>query len=232
VDFEEGVRRFEEFKKSDPILASVEVVHIGTAETLERFEVEGAVCQLGSKFYGEDTSIVEKRRRFYADRGHEYVGLDIEEGIDVDVVADLCHPRFQESYPELVGAFAMVISGALLEHVKDPVAAARNIVAMLAPGGLLYFNGPWVQGFHEYPDDFWRISISGIKELFQGLEWLDWCYSGCNGKWGIRVPYPRLERALFLVQNGDRENPRNVSELLSDRALTYLMINAWGRKPV
>jgi len=39
VDFEEGVRRFEEFKKSDPILASVEVVHIGTAETLERFEV-------------------------------------------------------------------------------------------------------------------------------------------------------------------------------------------------
>ena len=36
--------------------------------------------------------------------------------------------------------------------------AARNIEALLRPGGLAYVATPWSQAFHAAPDDYWRFS--------------------------------------------------------------------------
>jgi hypothetical protein len=154
------------------------------------------------------------------------VGIDLFAGPNVDVVADLCSPDFARDHPELVGNFGVVFASALLEHVQQPFDAARNIELMIRPGGHLFYAGPWVWGYHPYPDDYWRISHSGLKVLFPGLEWVRSWYGGTNKNVGIELTDPKYERSLFRqTQSG------GVGAALSDQSLPYLNIGAIGQKP-
>lgn len=112
-----------------------------------------------------------------------YTGVDIEEGPNVDVVADLCAPNRAH--------FGCVYASALLEHVANPFQAASTLTGMLRCGGHLCYVGPWVWGYHAYPDDLWRLCFSGLQKLFPALEWQEWFYSGTlKGRGGThRQPY-------------------------------------------
>ncbi len=46
---------------------------------------------------------------------------------------------------------------------------------------------PWVQGFHAFPDDYWRISLSGLELLFEGLRPLDVFFSGASSDVAYRI---------------------------------------------
>ena len=51
----------------------------------------------------------------------------------------------------------LVVCCHVLEHTVSPWKAARNIEAVLRPGGLAYIATPWSQAFHAAPDDYWRF---------------------------------------------------------------------------
>ena len=46
----------------------------------------------------------------------------------------------------------------------------REIRRVLAPGGYAHLVTPFCHPFHEYPKDYRRFTIDGLKELAGGLE--------------------------------------------------------------
>jgi SAM-dependent methyltransferase len=73
-----------------------------------------------------------------------------------------------ERLPFKSEVFDAVFSLAVLEHVKNPFESAREIVRVLKPGGILYVVVPFLQPFHGYPDHYYNMTSSGLKNLFIG----------------------------------------------------------------
>jgi SAM-dependent methyltransferase len=207
------------------LIGKAEVVESSMISLLKKYGATGDICHLGSKLADgvEDTNY---RRGCIEAFGGEYVGLDLFPGENVDVVADLCRPELEVEHPELIERFGTVVCSAVMEHVAQPFDAARNIVRLMRPGGLMYFAVPWVWGYHAVPDDFWRFSIAGVKKLFPDLVWKEWLYAG-TGRSGLGIrAAPGVEKRLFAIPVVD-----GVASLVSDRGLPYLNIVGIAERP-
>lgn len=80
------------------------------------------------------------------------------------LVGDICDPRL----PERVGTrYDFVISTAVLQLVADPQAAARNLHALLRPGGVLLAAEKCVSKVDSWfgPVDRWRFTPNGLRQL-------------------------------------------------------------------
>lgn len=64
-------------------------------------------------------------------------------------------------------AFDLVVTQEVLEHVQQPFAALREVARVLAPGGTLYLQVPFIIGYHPGPTDYWRFTVEGIRELVE-----------------------------------------------------------------
>jgi SAM-dependent methyltransferase len=164
--------------------------HVYAAE-LDRIAelVDGPALHVGARSQVLDRS-VEDRRTWRERLGAVgYVGADLEPGPNVDAVFDVTWPmeRIAAALAPREAVFGTVLALHLLEHVRDPFAAARNLAALVAPGGHLFVQVPWVQAFHPFPDDYWRISLSGLLVLFEGLEPVDAFYSGGSSDVAFRI---------------------------------------------
>ncbi len=93
-----------------------------------------------------------------------YVNLDLFAVPGVDVSADVEHLPFPD------GAFQCVECDAVLEHVRDAQAAVREIERVTSPGGLIHLVTPFCHPFHEYPRDYRRFTIDGLKAMAPELE--------------------------------------------------------------
>lgn len=97
-----------------------------------------------------------------------YVGMDLEAGDNVDVVAG---SPFE--WPFADGSFDTVISGQCIEHANDLPAWFSELSRVLKPGGLAFVIAPWTWGIHLCPHDYWRILPDGMAHLlshYGGLE--------------------------------------------------------------
>jgi SAM-dependent methyltransferase len=74
-----------------------------------------------------------------------------------------------EKLPFRDNSFDAVFSFAVLEHVKDPFLAAREMVRVLKPGGTLYCQAPFLSPLHGYPNHYFNMSSQGLNRLFEGL---------------------------------------------------------------
>jgi SAM-dependent methyltransferase len=88
-----------------------------------------------------------------------YVNLDLFPMPGVDVAADA------EALPFPDGRFARIECDAVLEHVRDPARVMSEMRRVLAPDGYLHLVTPFCHPFHEYPKDYRRFTIDGLKEL-------------------------------------------------------------------
>ena len=75
-----------------------------------------------------------------------------------------------EYLPFADDTFDLVISVAVLEHVRDPFAAARELQRVLKPGGRIFAAVPFLQPYHAYPDHFYNMTAGGLRNLFTDLE--------------------------------------------------------------
>lgn len=116
---------------------------------------------------------------------------------------------FNESLPFTDGTFDAVFTLAVLEHVRDPFAAGREIVRVLKPGGILYSMVPLMVPFHGYPNHFYNMTIEGHKNLYgAALDLLDtsvplcgrpiWGLSGVLTNWIAGLPPGHREEFLNL----------------------------------
>jgi SAM-dependent methyltransferase len=88
-----------------------------------------------------------------------YVNLDLFAVAGVDVQADA------ERLPFPANLFQRVECDAVLEHVRSPANVMAEMTRVLAPGGYLHLVTPFCHPFHEYPKDYRRFSVDGLKEL-------------------------------------------------------------------
>lgn len=73
-----------------------------------------------------------------------------------------------EELPFKDNSFDAAFSLAVLEHVKDPFACARELARVLKPGGTLYCVVPFLQPFHAFPHHYYNMSHEGLANLFEG----------------------------------------------------------------
>ena len=182
---------------------------------LERLlpHVHGPVVEVGSKDYGSTVSF----RDLY--RG-EYIGVDLEPGKGVDVVADLSAGlgKLREGY------FALAICCSVLEHTPLPWVMAENLTRLLRPGGLLYVSVPWVWRYHAYPDDYFRFSPRAVQRLFPRLSWKHATYS-------TTVAGEHIDLNLDDFREVDNRLAQHMQTGNGPRKyLPYLMVNMLGEK--
>ena len=210
----------------------VEVFTRSFWQTLIQYGVDGPVCHVGSKINkpeADPVAVREARNKTWTFlKNREFVGLDIFDGANVDLIADICSPALFNDHPKLRGHFGFVWCSALLEHVRNPFDAARNIQELLRPGGHLYFVGPWVWGYHAYPDDYWRISFSGIKVLFPDVDFIEWWYMGTEKNVCIRIHDQTQTRERSFMREVLRG--QKAAKHITDRAMPYLNIATIGVK--
>jgi len=223
----------------------LEVVGASYAAALDRIvaQAQGPVLQIGSRASIVDQKIMNWRSRF---AGLPFVGLDLEAGSNVDAVADIAGD-FRVLRDRLkTFQFATIICSHVLEHVRQPWIAARNIEKLLAAGGLLFIQVPWVQAYHPFPEDYWRFSFSGIQSLFEAVKFDEAFYSGGSsdriytlqraGRPVIGGTDAAVEAELFQVLLEHDENRRFLNHLgkprlnLSRGYMPVTVVNLIGRK--
>jgi SAM-dependent methyltransferase len=88
------------------------------------------------------------------------VNLEIAAFPSTDVLAA------NEQLPFKDGSFDLVISCAVLEHVRYPFEAAKEIIRVTKPGGMIYADVPFLQPYHGYPSHFYNMTWQGLENLF------------------------------------------------------------------
>jgi len=108
-----------------------------------------------------------------------YLDLQPNPNAKCDVVWDLC----AKTIPDELNHFNSIINQATFEHIIDPVQVMRNLVRVLEPQGLLYFQTHTPAFYyHGYPRDYlryfpdWFMDIPKIIENIDLLELL--CFDG------------------------------------------------------
>jgi hypothetical protein len=106
----------------------------------------------------------------------DYVGLDIAEGENVDVVGDAHHLSRHVS-----GVFDFIFSVSVFEHLLMPWKAALEMNKVMGADALALIVSHPAWPLHEEPWDFFRFSTEAWRSLFNahtGFELLDAQYHG------------------------------------------------------
>jgi hypothetical protein len=126
---------------------------------------EMRVLEIGSR-------VVTRAKPFGKDLSRaEYVGFDLYEGPNVDVVGDAhkLSAYFDES-------FDLIFSSAVFEHLAMPWIVAEEIAKLLNLGGYVFVETHYSYSSHERPWHFFQFSEAALKVLFSpamGFECID-----------------------------------------------------------
>ena len=85
------------------------------------------------------------------------VSFDVLPCANVDVVGEA------EALPFADGTFAYVESGAVFEHLQDPLAAIGEIRRVLEPDGRFLIDTAFLQGYHGYPGHYFNLTPQAIE---------------------------------------------------------------------
>jgi SAM-dependent methyltransferase len=168
-------------------------VRNGGKAMLEELKAMGSprMLELGTRRSDPDVSTMH--RDYYPFAG-EYIGTDIQPGLDVDVVSDL-HSLSRTFGEE---SFDAIISFSTFEHIKYPILAAHEIMKTLKIGGHLFIQTHFAFHEHSYPYDYFRFTRDGLASLFPPtmnftVRSTDYAYP-CE----IRCEAPYLRSPAFL----------------------------------
>lgn len=101
----------------------------------------------------------------FSDAGYEYVGLDITEGPNVDIV-----PNDMYDWEKVENeSFDYIVSGQAFEHIEFPWLTINEMKKKLKEDGIICVIAPNSIGEHRYPIDCWRFYSDGMRAL------ASWC---------------------------------------------------------
>jgi len=127
-------------------------------QMVRKTPIRGSVLEVGS--FNVNGSV----RPLFADKSRfpTYVGIDIREGPEVDLVMDSHHLRYPSE------SWDIIVSCDTLEHDSRPWESLKEFHRVLRPNGWLVVVMSGI-GFHEhhYPSDYWRATTNGLRELMK-----------------------------------------------------------------
>jgi SAM-dependent methyltransferase len=95
--------------------------------------------------------------------GYESLDLAPRGGATPDWIGDLT------AMPQVPAQrFDSVVCHQVLEHVKNPMAAAAEMARVLKPGGLAVISIPHLSRRHELPHDYYRFTPEGLRQVLEG----------------------------------------------------------------
>lgn len=97
----------------------------------------------------------------------DLVSFDADRVPGVELVGDAHH------IPLLGDSLGLVVTTSVFEHLQDPRKAIAEVFRVLAPGGILYFEVPWMYEIHGCPADYQRWTPMGLRILMEDFEILD-----------------------------------------------------------
>lgn len=89
------------------------------------------------------------------------MNMEIEPGDGIDIVGSV------EDIPCDSNFFDLVITQEVLEHVRSPHLAVKEIHRVLKPNGIAFIQLPFIIGYHPCPRDYWRFTHEGLIELVE-----------------------------------------------------------------
>jgi UDP-N-acetylmuramyl pentapeptide phosphotransferase/UDP-N-acetylglucosamine-1-phosphate transferase/SAM-dependent methyltransferase len=150
--------------------------------------------------------------RIFRDRVDRYLGVDLDpnrySGGDIDVVSD------SEMVPIGTETVDTVLSNQVLEHLREPGDAVREMARILKPGGVAIITAPHIWGVHEEPHDYYRFTPFGLRHLAERAGLKVESVQAMAGYWvttGARKCYylerfdrwplkPAIKLAYYLIQ--------------------------------
>ena len=90
----------------------------------------------------------------------DVINADIFAFDEVDIVADATDLQIKDESVDCI------INIGMMEHVPHPDRVVREMHRILRRGGQIFCYLPFMPPFHAAPDDFYRWTISGARELF------------------------------------------------------------------
>ncbi|MBU1203303.1 class I SAM-dependent methyltransferase [Patescibacteria group bacterium] len=102
-----------------------------------------------------------RRKKF----SQNWVSVDLYDKSDcIDYNYDIHDLKFVDN------TFDAVVCNAVLEHVENPQKAISELHRVLKPGGLIWVEVPFNQPYHGSPNDFWRVTLAGIRIWLSDFE--------------------------------------------------------------
>ena len=119
-----------------------------------------------------------------------YTGFDLWPGNNVDVV--LASAEYWATPAEHLGAYDVVVTGQVMEHVRKPWRWILDVASLCKPGGLIWISAPNTEVYHEHPVDCWRVYPDGMRAVASeaGLEELSCYVNGPDTTGVFRRPAP------------------------------------------
>jgi Methyltransferase domain/Tetratricopeptide repeat len=113
-------------------------------------------------------------KTFFVPEDCNYVGLDIKEGDNVDVVGDahFLSAHFPKNH------FDFVFSIAVFEHIMMPWKVAIELNRVMKIGAIGFVSSHQSFPLHEQPWDFWRFSDMGWHAIFNRVTGFEVIESG------------------------------------------------------
>ena len=134
----------------------------------------------------------------------KYVGLDMEEGPNVDIVGVSHKIPFEKD------EFDIVISSSCFEHDDMFWISFQEMCRVLKPGGYMYVQAPSNGPYHGWPGDNWRFYIDSWKAL---------------EKWGKKLGYD-IELIDHYIDETTPAHPSEGERFWNDS------IGIYGKKPI
>jgi SAM-dependent methyltransferase len=92
------------------------------------------------------------------------INLDIQHKPNVDIVGNIQNIPLQESSVDVI------VCNAVLQYCTEPQQAAKEFYRVLAPGGFLFLDAPWIQPYCNDTPDRFRFSKNILTTLFADFE--------------------------------------------------------------
>ena len=123
------------------------------------------------------------------------VDVDIAWGPRTTIICDAHDLPFQD------GTFDAVVCQAVLEHVLDPSRVVGEIHRVLAPGGLVYSEVPFMYPLHGAPYDFTRFTPLGHRRLYRHFDEIH-CGTQCGPGTALGLSLTYFLRSLARTPHG------------------------------
>jgi SAM-dependent methyltransferase len=125
--------------------------------------------------------------------GSRTINLDLQAHPTVQVRGDGHRLPFRDR------AFSGVLMRGVLEHVQSAESVRDEALRVLEPGGFLYVEVPFLQPYHQSPEDFRRFTLPGLRSFLGQLSAVD---SGVQIGPGSTLAWVLREAGASLVAFG------------------------------
>ena len=145
-----------------PPMPTLNIISKNNRETINRLIFDNdKILNIGS---GADSGCGRWLWKNQATSNPKFINLDITISTVLSVQGDA------HLLPLKDKSVDAVIMQALLEHVTSPSEVVKEAFRVLKPGGILYVEVPFLQGFHADPHDYQRYTLPGLKVLLSDFE--------------------------------------------------------------